>query len=199
MNTHISSSFLRMPSARILAGLAVFCILLNGLVPRFSIQARDYAVLSRIIKTQSILLQFFSFSSIPSRIVGELMGNAALPQREHKGSQSQNSANTSTDFSIRSGELKPTDSRQAGLVQPCDAGVMPGISSAIHFAVERLGSPVAPPAGGMLCLLLLLCLLPRSNIDDNAILAFAKHCCARFAVLNRVFYFYITTSDGSAL
>jgi hypothetical protein len=100
---------------RALAVFVVLCILANSLVPRFSIGAKDYSMLCRIMKSESVIFEFFSFSNIPVKIVNELMsrrgGMQPLAPKKAPKDDTKNTSNTSSDFSITSSNLKDASAR----------------------------------------------------------------------------------------
>lgn len=187
----VSSSWFISPS-RFLAGVAAFCLLINGLVPRYSISAHNYNVLSQVIGVQAPLMELFSFSAIPIKIVGQLMKDAAIASsgQKHKKKQEGNSAGASTDFSIVSGEMRVGQSRCAGFFTAGNAvfSLYAGVIRYGHEYSRPLGSPVRPPGGIGLILSLFFFLLPRSGIDDHALVAILRNSFARLAPAIRVFY-----------
>lgn len=180
---------------RFLAGLMVFCIMINGFIPRFSIGAKDYEVLSDIMQRQSSLLRFFSFSTLPVKLVNDLFaGRGALPQSAHKKApkhQNTNSSNTSVDHSFIGFDNK-TNSGRLGVAQRISdtakqvagAGV-----SALMAAAEPMDE--APPGErfAFLALMLLCFMLPRSSVSDgHASFSFSRKTCTQLAETSWVFY-----------
>jgi hypothetical protein len=98
--------YLAVASVRIkaLAVFVVLCIFANALVPKFALDAKDYSTLCQIMKSQSALFEFFSFSTLPIKIVNEIFneqrGASAASQRKAPRDDTSNASNTSSDFSI---------------------------------------------------------------------------------------------------
>ncbi|MEI8217861.1 MAG: hypothetical protein WCG51_02270 [Elusimicrobiota bacterium] len=180
---------------RALAGLTVFCILANGLSPRFAIQEDDFAVASQIAATQSQLLQFFILATLPVSIVEGLMntGTAVPSSRPHHAKNTEkNSANTSADYSLVSVQKNLNINRHGGLHTLLrDYTQLAGLFRSCQFSVDNLQSRAAPPLGVGLCMLLFFFLLPRSGLDDNARRISLGNFYARFVSTNRVFSLFI--------
>lgn len=158
---------------KILAGLIVFCIFFNGFVPRFAIDADDNNTLSQIIASQSILLQFFSFSSLPVKIVNDLVANAVnplaakngkLPKKDHR-----NSSNSASDFSFISLDKKTNSGRfgyDRSMPQMENSCVVSSVSR--HFALPGILINYLPgECSVFLIFLLLFIMLPRSALSEN--------------------------------
>lgn len=180
---------------KFLAGLMVFCIMVNGLIPRFSIGAKDYEVLSQIMQRQSSLLRFFSFSTLPVKLVDDLFaGRGALPQSAHKKApkqQNTNSTNTSADYSFINFDKK-TSVNRSGIAQRIGDTAMQAAGAGISVLVTA-AKPLdeAPPGErfALLALILLCFMLPRSSVSDGpAVLSFARDTYTQLAKTSWVFY-----------
>lgn len=168
------------------------CLFINGLVPRYSIPARGYDVLSRVMGAHAPLLELFSLSAIPIKIVGQLMKDAAgAPVEKERGQNREGtSAGASTDFSTVTAEARAGTSREV-VDTPGGSTALSlqnGIVRHEHMNSTLLGTDEGPPGGIGWIILLLLFLLPRSGIDDNALMGAVRYFFARFAPANRVFY-----------
>ena len=97
--------------------LFAFCIVFNGLVPRFALGENDRAVLCRIIASQSVLLDFFSFSVLSGKIVNNLFYDGAFPWQEHSrypSDKNKNSKNSSSAYSILSFDKRSNSRMEYG-------------------------------------------------------------------------------------
>lgn len=178
-----------------LAVLVVCCMLAGGLIPRFALDGSDYEVLSKIMQSQSTLLQFFTFATIPSKIVSDLLAPsrsmAPAAPKTHKERPAK-AANSSADYSLIN-----TDGR--GLTGKVDVkrlsvgpGIMPAMFMLDRGYVARAGPTVPIGDFSILLLITLLCLmLPRSNTADAAAAILIKRLSekARLARASWVFFF----------
>jgi hypothetical protein len=162
-------SFIR---SKLTAGFIAFCIIFNCLAPRFSLSAHSDDLIRQVLASQSVLLQFFSLSTLPLRIVNSLFGGeAGLPcplGQNLPGKDDDSAANSSADFSVFHFSKKL--SGQSGFGQYLDRGAPALLAICLRqYPVFREpayagGAPIC----GCLIMLFLMFLLPRSGIDDNA-------------------------------
>lgn len=181
---------------KFLAGLMVFCIMVNGFIPRFSIGAKDYEVLSQIMQRQSSLLRFFSFSTLPVKIVNDLFaGRGALPQAAHKKApkhQDTNTTNTSVDYSFINFDKKTNANRLGVALRIGDAAMQAaGIGVSALVAAARATDEAPPGERFALLALILICfMLPRSSVPDGpASFSFARNPYTQLDKTSWVFYF----------
>lgn len=151
--------------------LLLLCMVINFLVPKFSIEPEDCSAVSQLIKKQSALLYFFSLSAVPLKIVNDMFAGQA-PQSKNSGKRpDKNSvpcANTSSDYSLVG------SSAQNNIKNEFVRAWLPYINTLVLSSVfER---PLYRYFGtghgsGILFLLTLMFffLRPRSSIDDALI------------------------------
>ncbi|MGA2090888.1 MAG: hypothetical protein ABSH12_05435 [Endomicrobiales bacterium] len=177
-------------SVKLITATAIFCMVFNGLAPRYSITPHDYDELSRVVGTQILLMQFFSFSTIPMTIVNQLMRDVAGKPHanHHTKKQSGTSTEASAGFSIVSGETRQIFNRGAASFPDAPSHLSPVcMFQQGYLNRSTQGPPVDPPIGFIVNLLLFFFLLPRSGIEDHATIAAIKNFYARFAHATRVF------------
>ncbi|MHB9154658.1 MAG: hypothetical protein ACYC5N_03065 [Endomicrobiales bacterium] len=157
----------------IIAGFLVFCLLLNGFVPRFSIGQRERDVLSQLMARQTALLYFLSLSTLPEIILSDLFKkqNQAAPAAQKNKpprEQEDNSANSSSDYSLTAFDKKlstPRLEHQGGTGKTV-------FSSVVSPPPVRYGETrkrcFDPPGSFYLILLLLFFSLARSSVNGNA-------------------------------
>jgi hypothetical protein len=187
----IVSLFPSILPGKYLAAVTVFCLLVNVAAPRCNISPRDYDVLSQVMGVQTMLMECFSLSAIPMKIIGELMKDAAAtaPGQQRKKKQDGNTPAASTDFSIVSAETRMGLARYShGVTAGVGCTSLSDMFQCGDANSAPLRSPVEPPGGVGVILLLFFFLLPRSGLDDNAIRASTRNIFARFASAIRVFY-----------
>jgi hypothetical protein len=158
---------------KLVGGCIVICILLNGFVPRFSIEAADYELFSQIIASQSVLLHFLSISSLPEKIVAELFKDQNLPsaqQKKHPAKQGQNSANTSSDFTLVGADARNNLQRcNIGQRTGDFDGTLWGGAPVLRSAIQSAEKSMPGGSSVFLFLVLFFFLLPRSNLSDGGI------------------------------
>lgn len=161
---------------RLLAGVLVFSFFMNGFVPRFSINDEDYAVFEQIMASQSILLQFFAFSTVPVKIVNDLFtqkgATARAAKQDAPRKNTSHAANTASDYSLMTFENRSGSVRLSTLQRPGEG--MP-VAAADGFYVPshipRMAGDAIPWAyAGFLVVLIFFFLLPRSSLSDGGIL-----------------------------
>jgi hypothetical protein len=187
------------PGARILVmAFVAVSIMLNSLMPRFSVNQKECDILSQILESQSCLLCFFSFSSIPLRIVGDLFANPqSTPQKAQKGKQKSDSTSTSSsDFSIFGFEhnlfkLEKQDT------QPI-VRVVGGTDSAClnNFVIQKTFLSYEMRSCAYIVALLFLFLLPRSGLPENAIKLYKNRITQIRNILDLGFLFVPTTAGA---
>ncbi|MHB9156056.1 MAG: hypothetical protein ACYC5N_10290 [Endomicrobiales bacterium] len=178
---------------RILAVLIGACFVINGLVPRHRIAADEYEVLSQIMQQQSALLRFFSFSSLPVKLVNDLFSEyhdmAADPSGKTPREGQKKSPDTSSDYSLVS--FDKTGMNRPGFAQRVSEGVPAAAGAFQPLPVTPDAGSTSPPGERhvFLLLLLFLFLLPRSSLSEGAVRAFSfRGYGARLACSSRVFY-----------
>lgn len=185
---------------RLLAGMLVFCFLLNGFVPRFSLNDDDYAVLEQIFASQSILLQFFSFSTVPVKIVNDLLTQKSAPRAAKQGAprkQNSNAANTASDYSLITFEKKAGASRLSSVQRPGEGLTVAADSFYAPAHLLRKQSDTVPwEYSAFLIVLIFFFLLPRSSLSDGGIL-FALYPVTQRARSRWVFLLLTTTANRS--
>jgi len=158
---------------RLVTGFIVVCILLNGFVPKFSIDTSGREVFSQIMASQSILLHFFVLSTIPKNIVGEIFKERNLPpaqQKQQPAKQRQNSSNSSADYSALNADTRNAQSRNNCFQRGADTDgkffiSWPGVSRTLSVSENYL-----PGVNSVFVVLLIFFFLrPRSSLPDGAI------------------------------
>ncbi|MHB9155504.1 MAG: hypothetical protein ACYC5N_07405 [Endomicrobiales bacterium] len=187
-------SFAASHGERLLAVLIILCFLVNGFVPRFSIEGKNYEALSQLIARQSALLQLFSFSSLPVKIVNELFVERCEASRgaakKLPKDENRNNSNSSTDYSLSGLDSKTNGGRYGYFVRNFEG---PG-NAAAHASLAVKDGPVtarAPGAQtGVRCLLVLMFffLLPRSSVSEDNVLVFSRSVKTQLAGASWVFY-----------
>src|SRR3989339_1258735 len=84
--------------------IMLFSMLANFMLPRCSVELKDYELLSSIMRSQSILFYMFYFHIAPLKVVKALYDKQESCSRPGKtresGSQSPAHPNSSADFSL---------------------------------------------------------------------------------------------------
>lgn len=167
--------------AKVCVMATVLCVCCNTLVPRFAIDAIDQESMAVIFAQQSSLLCFFSFSSLPMKIVNNLVRgtlSGTVPVRHCPNvppkKQSSHPADSSSDYSmVRIDKLETAGNHQAvraGIDSPdpcCTAAggyLLPALS-----ALSRCFS-FCPTRWCHFSNTLIFVLLPRSSINEDAYL-----------------------------
>lgn len=172
--------------------LVAACLLAHGLIPvRGDAAGLARGMLGQAMAPQAVMMELFSFSALPLMLVGKLMKDdaAGVPARPHKTREHGASTTASDDVSLDSRELRAGGIRCA-VGAPAPAAVHDCPAAAACGAGNRgqpVRSPVGPPGGLCLILLMLFVVLPRSGIDGNAVRARARVMFPRFASATRVF------------
>ncbi|MCX5782416.1 MAG: hypothetical protein NT145_06910 [Elusimicrobia bacterium] len=155
----------------VLAGMIIFSILINALVPRFALSQEDFGVLSKIMQQQSTLLRFFSLSSIPLNIVNEIFCESQNVKSDVKtslpGQKKESKTNSCSEFSFISfgTTLNLTKLNTQG--SEGSGGSIFGISG---FSRNYLTGDLinfSPHLFIFVSFLLFFFLLPRSSVNDN--------------------------------
>jgi hypothetical protein len=207
MKTLVLSGKRSYSTAAAVKALAVFLVMsifVNALVPKFAIDANDYSTLCQIMKSQTALLEFFSFSTLPIKIVDRLFNEqGAASSASHKKApkdDANNASNTASDFSITSNTFKDV----SRFLSKCGAGFGCGGALAV-FAGNLRASPGTGPCPGsvpvvplvIIILLMFYFLKARSALPDAAIIMPIAETISRFAVANRDFSLPVHTNSVS--
>jgi hypothetical protein len=185
-----------------LAVFVVLCIAVNALIPKFAIAENDYSTLCKIMQSQSVLLEFFSFSTLPAKIVGELFNeHNPLATAQHKtpaGQDTKNTSNTSSDFSISASTMKDASTKFLSQRSIGDGGFGAVIFRKCHSLMPGGERTKAPPGAffALFIILMFYFLRARSSLPDAAIFSFAKYK-TQFNNLNWVFSLSNTNHQGS--
>ncbi|MCX5781992.1 MAG: hypothetical protein NT145_04730, partial [Elusimicrobia bacterium] len=122
------------------SSLIVFCFMLNGFIPRFSIGQKDIEVIEQILENQGPLLKFFSCISVPLNIVNKIFsesGNGFSDTQKEKSKQEEKNS-TLADFSFISLGKNITKERynlKSGFVNKIDVNT---ISRFFYLARSRI-------------------------------------------------------------
>ncbi|MBN1822684.1 MAG: hypothetical protein JW803_00030 [Endomicrobiales bacterium] len=184
---------------RFLAGFIFLCIAVNGLVPRFAMNSQDAETLSKIMQNQSVLLSFFSFSTLPVKIVNELMaqnmGVKTSADKNIPAKDAKNTANTSTDYSLTGADIR-TNSRIISNLRSADLAAKFVSSAAISLKeAPRIAESSCLPGGtcALLMLMMFFLILARSALPaDASIMFYIGKKISRLATTSRDFYLSIT-------
>lgn len=156
--------------SRVCACALVFCLLMNGFVPRFSISGKTYELFSQIATNQSSILTLFSFSTIPLKLVNEIYaGKQGAAQKEHPPKKTEDTANSSADFSLFAQSKTALSERHAlGRAGLAHAVVQVSFTTRLLYSLPEAARG-APPghALAVLVFLVFLFILPRSNISEE--------------------------------
>jgi hypothetical protein len=154
----------------------IFCIMLNCFVPRFSLSAHNQDIIAQILSSQSSLLQFFSLSTVPLKIVGSIFENSRtlpcsagtkLPGTDDEG----RCADSSTDYSVCACG-KRSAAPQFGIGHQSDIAGRVSLQTALFQGNMGKGQ-AGPVAHTITCpaVVRFVFLLPRSTIgDDEAVI-----------------------------
>lgn len=152
----------------------MFCMFVNFLVPRFAIEPGDFDVLSKIIKSQSTLLYFFSMTTFPMKVVDDLFTREMSPtqRNESRSENKTNKANTSSDFSL----VTPNNGlnlMRSEYGRSWTLDTMIG-QNALHSSELLYRFSGTAPGTGVLfvCAVMFFFLRPRSAIDDLLIFSY---------------------------
>ena len=157
----------------LLRGLIIGGILLNGGMPRLIIETPKCEPVRMIVKNQAVFLQVFSLSTLPIKIVSELMeeGNVLRcksGEERPKEAEGKNS-DTSSEYSIVNTEKRAGQLRYENVTGR--AGSVAGPVSAIELAgITGPGSVSgnSSPPLVVFAVFFGLFLLPRSSIGEGA-------------------------------
>jgi len=154
------------PVNMMITGIVAFTILINLFIPRFAVKQAEYDMLSEILQSQSALICFISFSSIPLRIVSELFSDQRTTSRKPvKGGEERE--NTSSDYLITANDKKLSDTRSGfnGMLKNLDSGL-----KGFFVIDDKIGNSPGERVRGDIIVIFLafLVLLPRSGLPDNA-------------------------------
>jgi hypothetical protein len=156
---------------KFITGFIVASILLNGFVPKFSIDAAGCEVFSRIMAGQSVLLHFFSLATLPEKIVAEIFKDRSLPpahHRQHPDGNRQNSVNSSADYSLINADARNAQSRFNCAPRSVDICRKAAMTLSIFSLAQRASDNVPPGASSFFVVLLMFFfLLPRSSLSDG--------------------------------
>lgn len=160
-----------------ITGAVAFFLLANCLQVRPVIPEAGRQIIAGIMLTQSPVLQFFSFSSLPLGIVNALLAGEKLPAQDNtednRRSGDRETASCPLYFSV-SQNLKTHLNRYAGLhpvFAPDNDGQPAGVfRDSLCFREVR--APSGPPVFILFIVGLFCCLLPRGSLD--AIILFAR-------------------------
>lgn len=156
---------------KILAGCIALFILMQAFIPRFVVTGNDSRVLSQIIETQSILFKFFSLSTVPLQIVGDLFNEPsrrAAPVKQPRQHESSG-PNSSTDFFLTQGESWSQTVRWAGQLLPYSvAATGSHQSEGVRASLSQCLLPSHLPPGFYWVFLFIFLVLPRNNVGEYA-------------------------------
>jgi hypothetical protein len=174
MNSRCTSSIF----FKTLRGLVVLSILFNSLLPRFAFNSIDTDTFDKILKSQSVLVNLFTLSSLPVMIVNDIVLNHAktthqtTKQNQKKDSKKQR--NTSADYSLVNSEKREQMQRstifRAVLVSDRIPMVKDAVSSACQITTNARDLQIF-----LLMITMLFILRPRSSVGENAVFSFAKN------------------------
>lgn len=191
---------------RMLAVFVVLCIIVNALMPRFAIDANDYSTLCQIMKSQSVLFEFFSFSTIPVKIVNELFNEQRNEMQPLAGKKSpkndtSNASNTASDFSITASGFKDVSNRGYSQKGSAFGGNAVAVYRNYTGALQDDFASGAPPGiwFGLFAVLMFFFLRARSALPDAAAVIYNYAFSKPNSLLNWVFSLSITTSQRSLL
>ena len=146
----------------------MLCMVVNFLIPRFSVGQETFDSLSSLIKNQSPLLYFFSLSSLPMKMVNELLVKEIGASAKNESRPQENdsrSANTSADYSLLS--TNAASYAKSVFVKAWAQVAPPTISPSAPRAESTNYIGGAPGQGFLLMFALMFFFLrPRSAIDD---------------------------------
>jgi len=157
--------------------ITMICMAVNFLIPRFSVGQETFNNLSTLLKNQSPLISFFTLSSIPIKLVSELLAkdiSASAHGKSRPQKDDSRSANTSADYSLLSANA-------VSYVKNVFVKIPAHIATfAMQSAVNRCESPrccAGVPGQGVLLLftLMFFFLRPRSAIDDLIIFSYTRN------------------------
>ena len=179
-------------SSRIILSTMVFIsIVVNCLVPRFFIGSLDPEFFSGVLKTQAVVLEYFSFSALPLDIVNSLFsGNRASSDtsKTKPASKKDTAGKTPSEFNFISVEKVQNIQRALSSVFFSDA-----VCAAVPlYSLTLSNNSLDPPWGAcasIFCVFLMcVFLLPRSDVAAAAIIvANSGGSYTRFDRSNRVF------------
>ncbi|MHB9154690.1 MAG: hypothetical protein ACYC5N_03225 [Endomicrobiales bacterium] len=161
---------------RAIAGLIVLSLFLNGFIPRFDLSENSCSAVTNILASRSLLLQYFSLSVIPLKIVNTLFKERTSPPApKPPKKQNNNGANPSSDFTLTGCDKKLSTSRHE-LKNTGLFSVPGGSMSSFLLPDEKAVRESAFPLPLILVsFMLFFFLLPRSSLGEEAVRAY----CAR--------------------
>ena len=181
--------------SRIIFSAIVFSsIVVNCFVPRFFIGALNPEFFSNVLKTQTIVFEYFSFAALPLDIVNSLFSQnkaSADPAKARPASGKKTAGSSHSEFNFISVEKVQNALRALNSAFLCEAA----FSTVPLYSVKLADNSLDPPRGAFACMVgvFLTCffLLPRSSTNDAAIiLANRTGYYTRFDRSNRVFLLY---------
>jgi len=182
-------------SARIIfSAIIFFSFIINLLVPRFFVNSLNLEFFEKIIQSQTIVFEYFSFTKLPLEIVNSLFSTNRscldLKAKCTPGSKKKPANSGCGDFSFISIKRIQNIMKNPGIAH---WGLT--ISAALPICLSGLpkSNSSSHPIGALavfLSILLYISLLPRSSLNDSAVISgsFAGFY-TRFEKSNRVFLF----------
>ena len=188
-----------------LAVFIVLCIFANILVPRFSIREDEYSTLRKIMRSQSVIFEFFSFSNLPVKIVNELFsrrnGVQPLPHKKAPQNDAKNTSNTSSDFSITTSNVKDISGRYSSQRGQALDGSLAAVFLKNQSVLSGWHESGAPPGVyfAFITVLMFFFLRARSALPDASAIFMYFGILDPAYNLSRVFYLHITIPKRSFL
>lgn len=177
----------------LVSAMVLLCMVTNCIVPRFAVGSIDPDLFSKILKSQTALFEYFSFSALPLDIVNSLLSKNAPINSTDEATPVQkktDSKGTSHEFVFISVQLqttlvKPLAQKSVNLV----VSSVSGVSQAYLLLKDSLDPPRHGSQGFYLLFLLCFFMLPRSSVNDAyAVIVKRIAHTTRFECSNRVFH-----------
>lgn len=179
---------------KFLSVLVVLCLMAHAMIPLSGGTAGEMrALMGQAMGTQTVMMEFFSFSALPLMLIGNLMkdADAGVPARSHKTQKNDTDSDGACVISFDARDMRQGVSRSAVnlslrvLMHDCAAFS----SGSGGCSCQPLRVPSGPPGGWFLIVLVFFILLPRSGIDGDAVRMLSRAIRVRFAAACRAFYF----------
>lgn len=90
--------------------LTIVSLFINSFIPNFSIEMNEYSMIFETIKQQTTIIQFFTFSSMPIKIISDIISEESgfnvfesSKKTDQKKKKAPNSHNTSSECTLERG------------------------------------------------------------------------------------------------
>ncbi|MCX5782782.1 MAG: hypothetical protein NT145_08840 [Elusimicrobia bacterium] len=149
------------------------CLILNSSIPGFFVTAFDYGQFQKVIKFQSVMFEYFSFSVIPIKILGSMFQDRTVNSAQKSDRKTSPYSNMSlANIGVNQITGKYNGQRIWNFTQ---ASYPVTFASLFASLKQNCSDPPISPVAFLGLFMICFFLLPRSNVND-----------AYASILNRV-------------